>query len=98
MCVVKPSVAILGFVLGSAACITFGLFGVTVVFLVLRSDYPRFAAELPALWASLGAFACLTALAGASFYGSLHGTVWRRGAVTVLLMALATVGWLYWPR
>jgi hypothetical protein len=93
----KPSVVLLGFVLGSIAAITFGLGGVAIVFLVLRSDYPRFAAELPPLLASLALFGALTALAGASFYGQLRGRAWRRIAVTSLLMTLAGTAWYYWP-
>jgi hypothetical protein len=93
----KPSVVLLGFVLGSIAAITFGLSGVAVVFLLLRSEYPRFATELPALLGSLGLFAALTALAGASFYGQLRARAWRRLAVASLLLSLLGTAWYYWP-
>jgi hypothetical protein len=94
---VRPSVVILGFVLGSTAAISFSLGGVVIVFMVLRADYPRFDAELPALLGSLGMFGALTLAAALAFYGQLRGTSWRRSAVAVLLIGLATVTWFYWP-
>lgn len=93
----KPSVVLMGFVLGSAAAITFGLGGVLVVFAVLRPQYPRLEEEFPALLVNLGVFAVLTATSAASFYGLLRGTVWRRAAVATLLAALAATVWFYWP-
>jgi hypothetical protein len=94
---VKPSVVLLGFVLGSTAAITFALLGVTVVFGVLRGEYPRLEGELPSLLISLGMFAGLTAVAGTSFYGQLRNAGWRRLAVAVLLIGLGIVGWFHWP-
>lgn len=93
----RPTVVLLGFVLGSAAAITFALFGVAVVFAVLRSEYPRLAAELPALLLDLGLFAALTAVAGASFYGQWHARRWGPLAVGLLLLGIGLVGWLKWP-
>jgi hypothetical protein len=89
---------LLGFVLGSAAAITFALFGVTVVFMFLKPEYPRVGRELPALGWSLGMFAVLTCAAAASFYGQLHTTAWRRPAIVVLLLGIGAVGWYHWPR
>jgi hypothetical protein len=89
---------LLGFILGSAAAITFGLLGVVVVFLVLGGEYPVLQGEFPFLVASLGAFAGLTVLAGLSFYAQLQTRAWRRLAVGMLLLALAAAGWFYWPR
>jgi cobalamin synthase len=93
----KPSVVLLGFVLGSAAAITFGLSGVLLVFAVLRPDYPRLQEEFPSLLQNLGVFAVLTAAAGVSFYGLLFQAAWRRIAVAVLLAGLAAAVWFYWP-
>lgn len=87
----------LGFVLGSAASITFGLFGVVVVVLVLGNEYPILEREFAFLVASLGAFAALTALAGLSFYGQLRAAAWRRAATGGLLAALMATAWFYWP-
>ncbi len=94
----RPSVVLLGFVLGSAAAITFGLLGVAVVFTWLQPEYPRLDSELPSLWGSLALFAILTAASAASFYGLIRVTVWRRAAVAVLLLGLGAVGWYHWPR
>jgi Ca2+/Na+ antiporter len=93
----KPSVVLLGFVLGSAAAITFALAGVAFVFALLRAEHPSLQAELPSLLLSLGMFTVLTALAGASFYGSLRTTKWRQIALGFLLIGLAAVGWFHWP-
>jgi hypothetical protein len=89
---------LLGFVLGSAAAITFSLFGVAVVFTFLKPEYPRLGNELGSLWWSLGMFATLTSGAAASFYGQLRSTAWRRAAVALLLLGIGAIGWYHWPR
>ena len=93
----RPSVVLLGFALGSAAAISFSLGGVAIVFMLLRSDYPRFDTELPSLLQSLGIFGALTVVAALAFYGQLRGAAWRRLAVGVLLAGLAAATWFYWP-
>jgi hypothetical protein len=93
----RPSVVILGFVLGSAAAISFSLAGVVIVFAVLRSDYPTLETELPALLESSGIFGALTVAAGFAFYAQLRNAAWRRPAVLVLLIDLAATTWFYWP-
>lgn len=93
----RPSVALLGFVLGSAAAITFALLGVAVVFTVLRSDYPGLDGELPALLASLGIFTALTAASGGAFYGQIKGAAWRWPMHALLLLGFAFAVWFYWP-
>ncbi len=87
----RPAVVILGFVLGSAAAITFALLGTMVVFIVLRDEYPRLEAELASLAMSLTLFAALTAAAGGSFYGELRQRDWRRRALVALVAMLAVV-------
>jgi hypothetical protein len=94
----RPSVVLLGFALGSAGAITFGLFGVAIVFLWLQPEYPRLENELRSLWLSLAMFAVLTGVAGLSFYGQLKGAAWRRRAMAALLLAIGAVGWYHWPR
>lgn len=89
---------LLGFVLGSAAAITFGLLGVVVVFTWLQPEYPRLDGELQSLWGSLGMFGLLTAAAAASFYGQLRAAGWRRAAVAALLLGIGAIGWFHWPR
>ena len=94
----RPSVALLGFVLGSAAAISFALAGVAVVFMALRSEYPRLDEELPALLGSLAIFGALTALAGGAFYGQMRVAAWRWPVHAALLLGLAFAAWFYWPR
>ena len=94
----RPAVAILGFVFGSAAALTFALEGTAIVFAALRSDYPRLDGELRPLLISMGLFAILTVAAGGSFYGQIKGRPWRRGAIAVLLAMLAVVtAYHAWP-
>jgi hypothetical protein len=87
----RPTVVVLGFVLGSAAAITFALGGTAVVFLVLRSEHPRLDAEIGELVINLGLFAVLTAAAAASFVGEIKQSLWRRTSLTALLAALAAI-------
>src|SRR5262245_18276915 len=95
----RPAVVVLGFVLGSAAAITFALAGTTIVFLVLRSEYPSLEGELRPLLISVGLFALLTAAAGASFYGELKARRWRRVALAALfVMLVAVAAYFAWPR
>ena len=93
----RPSVALLGFVLGSAAAITFGLAGVAVVFVLLKKDYPRLAVELPALLANLAAFMALTAVAALSFYGQIRRHRWRHVAIGALLLGIGALAWMHRP-
>lgn len=91
----RPSVVLLGFVLGSAAAITFGLGGVAVVFAVLKKDYPRLASELPVLLVNLALFSVLTAIAALSFYGQMQRRRWRYAAHTGLLLGIVVVAWMH---
>ena len=87
----RPAVAILGFLLGSAGAITFALAGTAIVFAVLRSDHPHLDAELGPLLTNLALFAVLTAAAGTCFYGEIRERSWRRAALLALALSLAGV-------
>ncbi len=87
----RPTVVVLGFVLGSATAITFALGGTAVVFFVLHDDYPRLEGELVPLLESLGLFVLLTAQAAFSFYGEIKASRWRRVAHLLLVGVLAAV-------
>jgi hypothetical protein len=93
----KPSVMLIGFVLGSAAAITFSLSGVAIVFLYLRPDYPRLEGEIQPLLLHLGIFSGLTVLAGLSFYAELKRPPWRMAAAVGLGLGLIAVTAFYWP-
>jgi hypothetical protein len=95
----RPAVVVLGFVLGSAVAITFALAGTTIVFVLLRSEYPRLDSELRPLLISMCLFSLLSAAAGSSFYGELKGRRWRRGALAALLVMLMVIAaHQVWPR
>jgi len=88
---VRPAVVILGFVLGSAAAISFALAGTVIVFALLRAEYPRLDAEIAPLLANTGLFVVLTSAAAASFYGELKQKPWRRLAQVGLAGMLIVV-------
>jgi hypothetical protein len=94
----RPSVVVLGFVLGSAVSVLFSLIGVAVIFLVLGPRYPRIEAEADSLLVNLAFFGVLTVFAALSFYGVLKQRPWRVAALVPLVVTLALVGWYYWPE
>ena len=95
----RPAVVVLGFVLGSAAAITFALVGTTIVFLTLGGEYPQLEGELRPLLISVGLFSLLTVAAATSFYGELRERRWRRAALAVLFVVLVAVAaYFAWPR
>ena len=94
----RPAVVVLGFVLGSAAAITFALAGTLIVFVALRSEYPRLEGEFRPLLMSLGLFSLLTLAAGSSFYAEINERRWRRVALAALLASLVAVAAYHaWP-
>lgn len=93
----KPSVILLGLVLGTAGAILFSLVGVAVIFLVLGDEYPRLEAEADSLLVNLGFFALLTLFAALSFYSVLKARPWRAAALVPMIVTLLVIGWYYWP-
>jgi uncharacterized transporter YbjL len=81
----------LGFILGSAAAITFALAGTLIVFALLRAEHPRLDQEIAPLLGNEGLFMLLTIAAAASFYGELKQRGWRHAALIALLVLLATI-------
>jgi hypothetical protein len=94
----RPAVVLVGFVLGSAAGITFSLFGVLVVYAVLRSEHPRFAAEIGPLLIHLTLFAVLAIVAAVTFYAELRHLAWRIACRVALMGALTGLVAFYWPK
>ena len=94
----RPSVVLLGFVLGTAVSVLFSLTGVAIIYLVLGPSYPRIAAETDSLLVNLAFFAVLTVFAALSFYGVLKKRPWRLAALAPLAVTLAVIGWYYWPE
>lgn len=93
----RPSVVLLGFLLGSSGAICFGLFGVAFVFLLLQGEHPQLGAEIGPLLTHLTRFSLLTAAAGASFYGVLKGRRWRVPMLAALAVVLTAVVVSYIP-
>jgi hypothetical protein len=94
----RPAFVLIGFVLGSAGGIAFSLFGVLVVYLVLRSEHPRFAAEIGPLFTHLTLFLALTAVAAVAFHAEVKQLASRIACRVVLVGALACLVVFYWPR
>lgn len=86
-----------GVVLGSAASIALVLAMVVVIFAFSAGSQPALGREFPGLLASAGLFAALAGLAAAAFVGLQRGRAWRWPAQGAMWLALALVGWYYWP-
>lgn len=91
----RPSVALLGFLLGSSAAICFGLSGVALIFWILGPAHPELGAEVGQLIGHLVRFAALTAASAWAFYGLARERPWRRLSIAVLAVTLAAVAISY---
>ncbi|HEX7115920.1 MAG TPA: hypothetical protein VF193_12375 [Steroidobacter sp.] len=94
----RPLAVLNAIVFGSATAITFGLTGVTIIFLVLKGSYPQMSAEFPAVVRSSAVFALLTLASGASLFGLLKSRPWRWWAQAAMWLLVAGIGLLYWPK
>lgn len=94
----SPLAALTAIVFGSACAITFGLVATLVVFIFLKSEHSELAAELPTLLRSCLIFIALIGVSGGALYGEFKKRPWRHGAQAVLWLAVAAIGWVYWPR
>ena len=86
-----------GVVLGSAVSIALVLAMVVVIFALSQGSGPAIGEEYPRLLATAGLFAVLAALAGAAFAGLQRQKPWRWYAQAAMWLALALLGWYYWP-
>jgi hypothetical protein len=73
----RPFAFFLGVVAGSAVAIAVCLAMVLVVFLLLRSNHPEFAEELPTLAGFTALFAVMAGLGVASLAAQLRQKRWR---------------------
>ncbi len=93
----RPLTAVTLILLGSSVAITFSLSAVTIVFLVLRDEYPRLQHEFGALLSSLGIFFVMTTLAALSFYTLVKNHPLRIWAQCGMWAGVLGVGLYYWP-
>ncbi len=94
----RPLTALNAIVFGSAVAISFGLVGVAVVFLLLRSGHPQVVGELPAVVRSAGIFLVLAAASGWALLGLLKERHWRWQAQAMMWVVVLLVGTYYWPE
>jgi hypothetical protein len=94
----RPLAVLNAIVFGSAAAITFGLVGVLVIFLVLQGEYPQMRDEFPVLVRSSALFALLAGVSGASLLGMLKDRRWRWLAHVGMVLVIAGITAIYWPR
>jgi hypothetical protein len=87
-----------GVVLGSAVSIALVLAMVVVIFALSPGAGPAIGTEYPRLLVTAGLFAVLAALAGAAFAGLQRKRPWRWYAQAAMWLALALLGWYYWPQ
>ena len=94
----RPSVVLLGIVMGSTVSIAVALLMTGVVFLLLPEYGHRLAEERDPLLTACLLSVLLAGVAGASFYGELKARRWRFAAHGALLVMLVLSLWVYWPR
>jgi hypothetical protein len=94
----RPFAVLNAILFGSAAAITFGLFAVLIIYLVLQGRHPQLANEFGPLARSGGLFAVLSLASGLSLYSTLKALHWRRIAQGGMWIALIAAIALYWPR
>jgi hypothetical protein len=87
----RPSVALLGFLLGSSSAICFGLVGVAFIFWLLAPEHPELRTEIQPLILHLARFSVLTLVSAISFVGMVKERSWRRSSVLILLVTLGGV-------
>lgn len=87
-----------GIVLGSATSIALVLAMVVVIFAFSAGAQPAIGAEYPVLLATAGLFALLAGIAAAAFAGLQRHRPWRWYAQAAMWLALAILGWYYWPN
>lgn len=94
----RPLGFLTGVVLGSAVSIAAVLAMIVVIFAISRGSGPAVDREYPALLATAGLFAGLAAVAGLAFTGLQRHRPWRWWAQIAMWIALALLGWHYWPQ
>lgn len=87
-----------GVVLGSAASIALVLGMVVVILALSPGSQAAINTEYPRLLATAGLFAVLAGISGAAFAGLQRRLPWRWYAQAALWLALALLGWYYWPQ
>lgn len=86
-----------GVVLGSSASIALVLVMVVVIFALSGNSHAPVVREYPGLLFTAGLFALLAALSAAAFLGLQRERRWRWFAQAAMWLALAAIGWYYWP-
>lgn len=94
----RPLAMLLGIVMGSTVSIAIGLALTLIVFLLLPEHAERIGEEFGPLWRSFLGVSFAAVVAAASFVGEIRERPWRRPAQLLLVVLLAGVTWLYWPR
>lgn len=93
----RPLGFLTGVVLGSAAAISAVLGMIVVIFALTAGQQPVVGREYPGLLVSAGLFAVLSAAAGVAFVGLQRERPWRWLAQVAMWLAMAAIGWYYWP-
>jgi len=94
----QPLAILTGILLGSVASIAFGLAVSVLVSVLVGREAPQLAAELGALWRHTLVFTALTGVCAFGFLGLVKRAPWRWYAQSAMWLAVAAVGYAYWPR
>lgn len=93
----RPLGFLTGIVLGSATSIALVLGMVVVIFALTGSQQAMVGREIPGLLVSVGLFTVLSAAAATAFAGLQRDRPWRWLAQAAMWVAMAGMGWYYWP-
>ncbi len=93
----QPLTVITGILLGSSFAIAFGLAVTWLLLAIHAQEYPRAAAEIETLRASVGLFVLMTVITALSFIGQLKRKPWRWPAQALMWAGLGFIAWFYWP-
>lgn len=94
----RPLAMLIGIVTGSAVSMAAALAMTLVVFLLLPDQAQRVGEEMWPLARTAGCMFSLAAVGGVSFYAEMTQRRWRWLMHALLVLALATTVWLYWPK
>jgi hypothetical protein len=89
---------LIALIFGSSTAISFGLIATTIVFLVLQSEQPQLAHELPILIRSSCGFLALATVSGGCLYATLRDLRWQWIAQAAMWIGLAGTVYAYWPQ
>lgn len=94
----RPLTVLLGIIMGSSVAMGVSLAMTAIVFVILGDYSSRIQQEGGPLLRGLAWSWSAVAISVAAFYGEVRQRPWRRWAKGAVVMLLAVVGLVFWPR